>query len=179
MPTLLAFASLLGSKPGGASRRTHPSHKSKDQDEQDWPAQSDGGSRAVQVHGVRLLELTERNSTVMQVAEVDEYSAFDPVLNTFRVLGQLYNLAVSGEVAIVPQSSYAETLVSRASEESSDLLVLPWSETSSMSEAHTITKEQHPVQTSKQFICEFCGRNARWRSVQHCSIYQQGFHRQS
>jgi hypothetical protein len=77
----------------------------------------------------------------MRVAEVDEYSAFDPVLNTFRVLGQLYNLAVSGEAAIIPQSSYADTLVTRAAEESSDLLILPWSETGSMGEAQTITKD--------------------------------------
>ena len=62
------------------------------------------------------------------------------VLNTFRVLGQLYNLAVSGEVSIVPISSYAESLVGRAADESSDLLILPWSETGSMGEAQTITK---------------------------------------
>ena len=143
MPTLLAFVSLLGGKPNDASGRKHPIHDNEEQRIE--PSERTQGEeikkRPVQVHGVRLLELTERGSTVMQVAEVDEYSAFDPVLNTFRVLGQLYSLAVSGEVSISPQSSYAETLVTRASEESSDLLILPWSETGSMSEAQTITKD--------------------------------------
>ena len=87
------------------------------------------------------MELTERNSSVMKVSEMDEYSAFDPVLNAFRVFGQLYNLAVSGEVSIVPESSYADSLVTIATEESSDLLLLPWSETGSMSEAQTISKD--------------------------------------
>ena len=31
----------------------------------------------------------------MSSSEIGELSAFDPVLNAFRVLGQLYNLAVS------------------------------------------------------------------------------------
>ena len=142
MPTLLAFVSLLGGRPNGASGRKHPIYYKETETQPTEPSQSAQISekkRPVQVHGVRLVELSDRGSAVMQVAEVDEYSAFDPVLNTFRVLGQLYSLAVSGEVSIVPQSSYAETLVTRASEESSDLLILPWSETGSMSEAQTIS----------------------------------------
>merc|ERR1712230_235408 len=97
--------------------------------------------RYIQVHGVRLVELTERGSSVMKVTEVDEYSFFDPVLNVFRVLGQVYNLAVSGEVAVIPESTYAETLVNKAVEESSNLLLLPWSETGSISESQTISSD--------------------------------------
>jgi hypothetical protein len=153
MPTLLAFLSLLGGRPDNNMRRVHPTLDSKDQEvHNSTPAPAPAPApfdqkRPVEVHGVRLVELTERSSTVMKVAEVDEYSAFDPVLNTFRVLGQLYNLAVSGEVSIVPESSYADHLVTRASEENSDLLVLPWSETGSMSEAQTISKDsvQHKL----------------------------------
>lgn len=142
MPTLLAFVSLLGGSTNESSGRHHPTRQVGGNDKE--PAQSsmtDEKRRPVEVHGLRLIELTERGSTVMRVAEVDEYSAFDPVLNTFRVLGQLYNLAVSGEVSIIPQSSYAETLTSRAAEETSDLLVLPWSETGAMGEAQTITRD--------------------------------------
>jgi len=93
------------------------------------------------------MELTERGSTVMKVSEIDEYSIFDPVINAFRVLGQLYNLAVSGEVTVVPESSYADTLTTKAIEESSDLLLLPWSETGSMSDFQTISSEsvQHKL----------------------------------
>jgi Kef-type K+ transport system membrane component KefB len=148
MPTLLAFLSLLGGKPSDAQGRKHPKLDNADHVKQEaTPVPVHPRKRTVEVHGVRLIELNERSSTVMRVAEVDEYSAFDPVLNTFRVLGQLYNLAVSGEVSIVPESSYADILVNRASEESSDLLVLPWSETGSMSEAQTISKDsvQHKL----------------------------------
>lgn len=139
MPTLLAFLSLLGGKPSEPVEKKHPMHNDKEEENNSAPRE--GKRRPIEVHGMRLLELTERGSTVMKVSEVDEYSAFDPVLNTFRVLGQLYNLAVSGDVAISPESSFAESLVTRANEESSDLLLLPWSETGSMSESQTISND--------------------------------------
>jgi len=68
----------------------------------------------------------------MQVSEIESYTAHDPVVNTFRTFGRLHNLAVSGEVLVVPEASFAETLAARASD--SNLLVLPWSETGGMSE---------------------------------------------
>ncbi len=89
---------------------------------------------------MRLVQLTARLESVMTVSEADSLSALDPVLNAFRVLGQLYNLAVSGEVSVVPGDSYAETLVNRASEKHSDLLLLPWTETGSLSEAPMVSK---------------------------------------
>ncbi len=143
MPTLLAVVSLLGGRDSqGQLPRKHPSLRKEDASKPEGMGTSaTGGKRPVEIHGVRLVELTDRSSTVMRVTEVDEYSAFDPVLNTFRVLGQLYNLAISGEVSIVPESAYADTLVLRASEEDSDFLLLPWSETGSMSEAQTISTD--------------------------------------
>ena len=89
---------------------------------------------------MRIVQLTARLGSVMTVSEADSLSAFDPVLNAFRVLGQLYNLAVSGEVAIVPEDLYADSLVTRATEESSDLLLIPWTETGSLSEAPMVSK---------------------------------------
>jgi hypothetical protein len=148
MPTMLAFLSLLGGRQPETRGRKHPQLGAKDQvTESETLAATEQRKRPVDVHGVRLVELTERLSGVMKVAEADEYSAFDPVLNTFRVLGQLYNLAVSGEVSVVPESSYAEHLVNRAAEENANLVVLPWSETGSMSEAQTVSKdsEQHKL----------------------------------
>lgn len=44
---------------------------------------------------MRIVQLTMRQTSVMLSSEVGELTAFDPVLNAFRVLGQLYNLAVS------------------------------------------------------------------------------------
>ena len=138
MPTLLAFVSLLGTKPTEIVHKEHPS-KEQDKFEDNSPAMEK--SKRVGVHGVRLLELTERGSSVMKVTEVDEYSLFDPILNAFRVLGQMFNLSVSGEVTVVPESSFADTLVHKAVEEASDLLLIPWSETGTLSEKQVVSND--------------------------------------
>ncbi|OQV08966.1 hypothetical protein CLAIMM_13161 [Cladophialophora immunda] len=121
MPNTLAFVSLFGSKP--SSENTHPKHDDKDQNRHS-SSSDDMRSAVVQIH----------------VSETAELSAFDPVLNAFRVLGRLYNLAVSGEVAVVPEDSYAETLTTRAADQDTDLLLLPWTETGSLSEAPMVSK---------------------------------------
>ena len=156
MPTLLALLSLLGDRPSEFAAKRHPLHDRKE--EQSSALAMKERKRPVEVHGMRLLELTERGSTVMKVSEVDEYTAFDPVLNTFRALGQLYNLAVSGEVAISPESSFAESLVARASEEASDLLLLPWSETGSMSESQTVTYDNATHKLDSDSYATFIAR---------------------
>ena len=84
-----------------------------------------------------MLELTERLSSVMKDAEIDDLSARDPVVNAFHTFAQLNNVAVSGEIQLVPEGSYREILNERASERNSDLILLPWSETGSFSEGVT------------------------------------------
>ncbi|KAK6442431.1 hypothetical protein LTR95_001339 [Oleoguttula sp. CCFEE 5521] len=121
MPNTLAFVSLFG---GRSVEKLHPRH--------DLTAVEDEKPRTVvQVHGMRLVQLTDRLGSVMTSSEIEALSAFDPVLNAFRV---------SGEVDIVPEDSYAESLTTKATDEASDLLLIPWTETGSMSEAPLVSK---------------------------------------
>ncbi|KAL1957654.1 hypothetical protein VTO42DRAFT_5631 [Malbranchea cinnamomea] len=86
------------------------------------------------VHGIRLVELTDRDSSVMKVSGSHDFSFRDPILNVFRSFGQLNNVSVLGGVVIAPEYSYAENIVNKARGFSADFLLLPWSETGSMSE---------------------------------------------
>lgn len=131
MPGLLALTALFGG--ANESLRERPKESSSK------GIATAKSKRPLEVHAVRLLQLTDRESSVMQVSEVDEYSEFDPVVNTFRSFGRLHNISVSGEVAVVPDSYYSDTLTTRAAELTSDLLILPWSETGSLSEFRTLT----------------------------------------
>ena len=132
MPALLTFVSLLGGKPADI-KKVHPAKAKEDTKSYDM-VRSSSPQRPIEVHGVRMMELTDRDSSVMQVSEVDEYSYRDPIINTFRNVGRLYNLVVSGEVVVAPEASFAELLTTQASRDGSDLLLLPWSESGSMSE---------------------------------------------
>jgi len=147
MPTLLAFVSLLGGNPQKIVAKTHPlfdpastlSKGSKESGESNTSIEKP--KRPIEAHGVRLLELTERSSSVMKVSEVDAYTAHDPIVNTFCTFGRLHNLAVSGEVTVVPETSFAEALITRAADSGSDFVLLPWSETGSLSEQGVIDND--------------------------------------
>ena len=135
LPSLFTFIALLG---GGAPAQSAKSHRTKTElgtvsEAKDGAEDSSTtvvGKRPLEVHGLRMLELTERTSTVMQASEVDENSYRDPVVNAFRTFAQLHNVAVSGGISIVPESSYADTLMSQATDHFSDLVLIPipWNE---------------------------------------------------
>ncbi|KAI9741579.1 MAG: K(+)/H(+) antiporter [Claussenomyces sp. TS43310] len=132
LPSLFTFINLL-SGDGSTVAKVHKSKEGSDMGEESSTSVL-FKERPLEVHGVRILELTERTSSVMKVTEVDEYAFRDPVVNTFRTFAQLNNVAVSGGISIVPESSYAETLTGRAADTASDLVLIPWSEDGSLSE---------------------------------------------
>ncbi len=142
LPSLFTFISLLGSeKPVGSVPQVHPSKvvtNAEDDNHGTWPLIT---QRPLHVHGLRMLELTERLSSVMKDTEIDDVSTKDPVVNSFHSFGQLNNLATSGDVEIVPEGSYAHTLAHSASEHGTDMVLLPWSESGSLSETTSTTVE--------------------------------------
>jgi hypothetical protein len=95
--------------------------------------------RPLEVYGLRIVELTQRTSSVMQVTEGDDYySAHDPVVNAFRTFSQLNDVAAAGRVSVVPIASYSETLMSQAAEVASDFALIPWSEYGSVTEDQSL-----------------------------------------
>lgn len=92
----------------------------------------------LQIRGLRLMELTERASSVMKVAEVEEFTSRDPVIRAFSTFGhsQDTGIAIDGQVSVVPDHIFSDEIVGRAQEFGSDFIFLPWSETGTISE-HT------------------------------------------
>ncbi|KAL2004749.1 hypothetical protein VTN00DRAFT_3277 [Thermoascus crustaceus] len=135
LPNVCTFMTLLG--PNGSSKPSSPRvHHSKLSSAKADTAEelSERKGSSLQVHGVRLVELTDRDSSVMKVSAVDECSVYDPVVNTFRAFGQLNNISMLGGVTVVPEHSYADTIVDMAHDVSPDLLLIPWSASGGMSE---------------------------------------------
>ena len=134
MPGILSLVSLLSHPVNTiSSSRVHPGKGGA------VPAENSSlthhvGTNPLQIHGVRLMELTDRASSVMKVAEIDEYTMRDPIVNTFRTFGQLRNLPVSGDVMVVPEALYATTLNEKAADISADMVLIPWSVSGTMSE---------------------------------------------
>ncbi|TEY71553.1 hypothetical protein BOTCAL_0091g00380 [Botryotinia calthae] len=121
LPSLFTFIALLG---GDNTSKVTKVHRTKAEletvDEDGTPSSLTPKKLPLEVHGVRLLELTDRTSSVM--AEVDEYTYRDPVVNAFRTFAQLNNVAVSGGVSVA--------LTTQAADNFSDLVLIPWTEPS-------------------------------------------------
>ncbi|KAK0628835.1 Sodium/hydrogen exchanger family-domain-containing protein [Bombardia bombarda] len=134
LPSLFTFITLLS--PEGANTKTVTP-----EDVAGAPPNAEAviKKRPLEVHGLRILELTDRTSSVMQVTEGEEfYSLRDPVVNAFRAFSQLHDVAVSGRVAVATEDSYAETLMNQASDVSSDFALIPWSEYGSVTEDQSV-----------------------------------------
>ncbi len=136
LPSLFTFVSLLSGEGQAAisKPKAHPAKNGKSSTTAEESFPDIHKQRPLEIHGLRMLELTERLSSVMKESEVDEWSTRDPVVNAFYTFGSLSNVAVSGEVQLVPIGSYASLLNERASQRGSDMILLPWSETGSISE---------------------------------------------
>lgn len=81
----------------------------------------------------------------MKVTEGDDYSRRDPVVNAFRTFSQLHDVAVSGNIVVAPENSYAQTVTTQASDQGSDFVLIPWSQVGSNTEDQSI-----PFQVSSE-----------------------------
>lgn len=130
------LAALLSSKRELPSSRIHPSKVPKQTDQTiEDPITEEEKDAALRVHGVRLMELTDRDSSVMKVATAGEHALWDPVVNTFRAFGDWQDLSLMAGVSIVPEHSFADTIIGMAHQDTSDLLLLPWSETGTLADS--------------------------------------------
>ena len=98
--------------------------------------------RPVRVHGLRLMELTDRESSVMKVSELEDYASRDPIIKAFGTFGQSRDISIGGQIAVVPERSFSSTLMRRAKDLSSDFVLVPWSETGTMSEYPSLFDEK-------------------------------------
>ncbi|KAF4465630.1 potassium:hydrogen antiporter [Fusarium albosuccineum] len=90
----------------------------------------------LRIHGCRLVGLTERNSSVMKVSEIEEFAGHDPIIKAFGTSANntTRDVVVSGQISVVPENSFADTLATEATKLKSDLILVPWSETGTISE---------------------------------------------
>ncbi|KAK8023099.1 K(+)/H(+) antiporter protein [Apiospora marii] len=129
LPSIFTFISLLGEETEeDVAAAAAPTPRQVD-DENIKPAAAKK-KRPLEVHGLRILELTDRTSSVMKVTESDnvELARRDPVVNTFKTFSRLHDVAVSGSVVVVPEDAYAQTVAAQAAAQESDFVLVPWSE---------------------------------------------------
>ncbi|KAH7915666.1 Sodium/hydrogen exchanger family-domain-containing protein [Hygrophoropsis aurantiaca] len=84
------------------------------------------------VDAVRLIELSDRTSAVMRSSLTDNIIRTDPLLNIFRMFGELNDLPVTTSLSIVPYDDLAHSIIEHAERHASQLILLPWLPPSAM-----------------------------------------------
>lgn len=104
----------------------------------DGPSAEPTQRKRLRIHSIRLTELSERTSSIMRVSEPhEEYAGNDPIMKAFGSLANstgARDILISGHVSVAPADAFAETLTSKASSSNSDFILVPWSESGSLSE---------------------------------------------
>ncbi|KAH7009453.1 Sodium/hydrogen exchanger family-domain-containing protein [Microdochium trichocladiopsis] len=132
LPSTFTFLSILGVEEVPAAPAEDAAHAS------DGARTVGPRARPLEVHALRILELTDRSSSVMKVTETEDYAKRDPVINAFRTFSRLHDLAFSGNVVVTPESMYADTVVTSASSQESDFVLVPWSQVGSNTEDQSV-----------------------------------------
>ena len=82
--------------------------------------------KALSVDALRLIELTDRTSAVMQSAEADELIHKDSVLSIFRTFGHINRIPVSASLEVVNQESFPSCVAEHAREKDTEMVIVPW-----------------------------------------------------
>ncbi|CAH0018252.1 unnamed protein product [Clonostachys rhizophaga] len=169
LPGLLNLVSLFGNEATVDEYQTDDSHSHGHFSPEKDKAPASPPVRSVKAHGLRLIQLGDRDSAVMTVrdttgmtvSEIEEYTRNDPILNTWRIVGQLFRVAVSGEVATMLGSRFAEALLTKASNISADLLVVPWSGSGTLDDSAQHVHESKLSSSYLQFTNSVYASNQR------------------
>ncbi|EEU39445.1 uncharacterized protein NECHADRAFT_104735 [Fusarium vanettenii 77-13-4] len=113
-----------------------PAHGEKSAVSEGLMSGTDAPKPLLRIHGCRLVGLTERNSSVMKVSEIEEFASHDPIIKAFGTSANntTRDVVVSGQISVVPENTFADTLATEATKLKSDLILVPWSETGTISE---------------------------------------------
>ncbi|KAK4699712.1 hypothetical protein P7C70_g6544, partial [Phenoliferia sp. Uapishka_3] len=89
------------------------------------PAESEETPLAINV--VRLVELTDRTSAVMQASETDDTVRADPLSSLYATFASINGVPIaSNRLSVVLRPLYADHIAKQARENASDLIVVPW-----------------------------------------------------
>jgi len=80
----------------------------------------------VSIDALRLIELSDRVSTVMKGSATDTLVRTDPTLEIYRTFGDINGVDVSTSLAIVPFDDLAPSVADHAKNHLSHLVLLPW-----------------------------------------------------
>lgn len=82
---------------------------------------------SIEIHALRLLELTQRTSVVMKYKDLRETERQDPILNVFHTFTNLIGIkSLQTHLDYCPSTDYIKTISDYGAKVEADLILLPW-----------------------------------------------------
>ncbi|KAI8636592.1 Sodium/hydrogen exchanger family-domain-containing protein [Parasitella parasitica] len=96
----------------------------------------------IDIHALRLLELTQRASDIMKIQDIHETQKQDPVLNVLRTFASLVGIeSIQTRLDFCTPSEYINAVADYSESVSADMILLPW--VSNSNHAHSQQLQQH------------------------------------
>lgn len=80
----------------------------------------------ISIDALRLVELTDRTSTVMRSSETEELIHRDPLISVFTSFGRLLNLPVSSSLSVVSEEGQYSNIATHVRNKGSQMIIIPW-----------------------------------------------------
>jgi hypothetical protein len=75
---------------------------------------------------LRLIPLSERDSSVMMATESEETIKFDAALNIFKTFGTMNRIGMKLLMSVCPYDDFAEQILNSADEMNANVIIIPW-----------------------------------------------------
>ena len=116
------------------------------------PASRVAKSQRTSVNALRLIELSERTSTMMKSAMTETLISTDPLVGVFKMFGEQSDMPVSTSLSVVTHNEWAHAVAGHAERHGSQLVLIPWIPPSlglsaDSSEPHGAKPEPNPFDT--------------------------------
>ena len=80
----------------------------------------------ITVNALRLIELSERTSTIMKSAITETLISTDPLVGVFKLFGEQSDIPVSASLSVVSQDEWSHAVAAHAERHASQLVLIPW-----------------------------------------------------
>lgn len=95
------------------------------------PASEDPASRVTKsqrtsMNALRLIELSERTSSMMKSAMTETLISTDPLVGVFKMFGEQSDMPVSASLSVVTHNEWAHAVADHAERHGSQLVLIPW-----------------------------------------------------
>lgn len=116
IPSIMALIQMLQHEP-----KSSPSDTTAGRSSEEFSTTSQ-----LEIHALRLIELTQRTSAVMMMQESQNTINCDPVVSVIRTFARLNQIGVKAHLTVSTTEDFARNLTEQAAATKADMIIMPW-----------------------------------------------------